>query len=266
MNCAPGVQQRAQRAHPGSLAEGLADADQLAPARQAVRCRDLDEGAVARGAGGELLRTGHVGDPAVAERHEMRDRGGDSPVVVADDGRSAVLVEAVEQHERRGPVELEEVILERRGRGDPAVDLAQSQRVHDGSRALRVVVGVGDQRGEAGRQQRVLDSAHHRREQRIGEVGEDHADRHRSRGLQAARDRVGRVAHLERRLGDLRDGRGADEVARLLVEGPRRGRRVDPHATGHVPQGERAGARRPIGAPGHGSRMLAAISVVEPLR
>ena len=78
--------------------------------------------------------------------------------------------------------------------------------------------------------QRVLDAAHHRREQRVGQVRQDHADGQRAARLQAAGDRVRRVAHLARGLGDARRGLRADQVARALVERPRRRRRMDPDA------------------------------------
>ena len=106
------------------------------------------------------------------------------------------------------------------------------------------------QRSEPGGRERVLDPPNHRREHRVGEVRKDHTDRERPVRLEAAGDRVRRVAHLTRRLGHARRGLGADEVARALVERPRRRRGMDPDPFRDVAQGHRAAARRSM----HGAR------------
>ena len=72
----------------------------------------------------------------------------------------------------------------------------------------------------AGRHEAVLDPAQDRREERVGQVRDQHADRVRAVRLQPARDRVRPIAEL---LGGLEDAARrllVDERARLLVERP----------------------------------------------
>jgi hypothetical protein len=68
-------------------------------------------------------------------------------------------------------------VVEPRGGGDHAVDLPGQHRLEVVALALAVVVRVGDQRRVAGGLQPVLDPAHDRREQRVREVRNQHADR-----------------------------------------------------------------------------------------
>ena len=97
------------------------------------------------------------------------------PLAVVDrDRRQALVLEAaVDEHDRLGELArlVDELAVEARGRGDEAVDLAGAHRLEVLALAVRVVVGVGDQRRVAGRAEAVLDPAHDRREERVREVG-----------------------------------------------------------------------------------------------
>ena len=160
------------------------------------------------------------------------------------DGSSAVVEPAVDEHDRQpGRRHLvEQAVVEPRGRGDHAVDLPRAHRLEVVALALGVVVGVGDQRRVAGLLEPVLDPAHDRREQRVGEVGDEHADRVRPARLQPARDRVrpvaerlGRLDHAQRRLL-------VDQPPRLRVQRARHRARVHGREPRDVAQRRRGGA------------------------
>jgi hypothetical protein len=67
-------------------------------------------------------------------------------------------------------------VVEPRGGCDEAIDLTRAHRLEVDPLALRGVVGVGDQRGVALVGEALLDPAHDRREERVGEVGDDDPD------------------------------------------------------------------------------------------
>ena len=240
-----GVQQLGQCPGTLALAEGRAEADELGVEGKPARGHHGHVGGVAGGAGGDRLRARRVGDPPMTQLDQVVDRLLDPAAVIPDDRRRPLLVLAVEQHQR-WPGVGEQVVVQRGDGRDPAVDLPQPQRLDHRPRAHLVVVGIGDQRGEAGGRQRILDPSHHRREQRVGQVRQDHANSERAARLQAAGNRVGRVAHLARGLGDARRGRDAHQVTRALVECPRGRRRVDPDASGDITKGHWTVARRSI--------------------
>ena len=60
---------------------------------------------------------------------------------------------------------------------DDAGDALGAQRLEDVALARRVLVGVGEQQRVAGRLQHQLDAADHGGEERVLQVGDDHADR-----------------------------------------------------------------------------------------
>jgi hypothetical protein len=125
----------------------------------------------------------------------------------------------------------------RRGRDDQALAAARLQLGHRGGLAVEVVVGVGEQAGEPGLPQRLLDPAHDRREHRVGQVGDEHADDARTACAQAARGRVRRVAERARRRADAARGRLRDPAGERRVERPRRRGRVHSGPVGDVADG-----------------------------
>ena len=152
-----------------------------------------------------------------------------------------------------------------RGRGDEPVDLAGPHRLDVVALALRVVVGVRDQRRVAGRAQPVLDPADDRRKERVLDVGDQDADRVGPVRLQPARHRVRPVAEALRRVAHAAHGLVVDERARRGVQRARDRPGMDPGETRHVanrhgrahprdyPAGDRAGAA-PTPAGGRGPR------------
>ena len=131
--------------------------------------------------------------------------------------------------------------LQPRGGGDHSVDLARAHGVEVVALACGVVVGVGDQGRVAGRLEPVLDPAHDRREQRVGEVGDEDPDRVGAVGLEAAGDRVRPVAE---RLRDLDHAAGrllVDEPPRLGVQRARHRPGVHVGEAGDVAKGRRGG-------------------------
>ena len=121
----------------------------------------LDEALVAGAAGRDVLRAGEVRDPPVAERDEVLDGHPRAGVVVGGGrGQAAVLHAAVDEHERDagGRDLVEQLVVGARGGGDEAVDLARAHRLEVDALALRVVVGVGDQRRVAGLAEPVVDA------------------------------------------------------------------------------------------------------------
>ncbi len=121
-----------------------------------------EEPLVAVQAGGEVLRTGDLGDPRVAELDQVRDREPHALAVVRGRrGQRVVLDAPVDQHDRGvEPRDLvEQLVVAPGGGGDEAVDLAGAHRLDVVALALRVVVGVGDQRRVARRAEPVVDAA-----------------------------------------------------------------------------------------------------------
>ena len=181
----------------------------------------------------------------------------------ATDGHVEVLGLPVDHDHRHaaGGRLVQERVVEQGGGDDEAVDLAGLHRREVGGRARGVVVGVGGEDGVAAVGQRVLDAADDRREQRVGQVGDQHAHRLRPAGLQAAGDRVDLVAQGRGDLAHARDRGRPDEAAGGLVQRaggrggvhPRGGRDVtERRARGHGGKG--SGGRRPVagrGAGGH---------------
>ena len=126
----------------------------------------------------------------------------------------------VHEHELDARLEqrvVEAVVAARRG-GDDPVDLPGPHRLRVEQLALGIVVGVGDQRRVPRRLQAVLDAAQDRREERVREVRDQHADRVRAVRLQPARDRIRLVAELLGRLEHAPRGLLVHERPRLLVQ------------------------------------------------
>ncbi len=172
------------------------------------------EAAQPGGAGGDVLRAGDVPDPGVPERGQVGDRRPHALLVVhRDGGERVVLRGAVHQHDRDFVLGRlgEDRAARDRGREHEPVHVPGPHLVEDQLLLGQVGVGVADQRHVAVLGEPVLDAADHRREQRVVEVGDQHADRVRAAGPQAARHRVGPVAEPVGRLADPARGLLADQ-------------------------------------------------------
>ena len=162
-----------------------------------------------------------MSDAPVAEIGEVTYGECDPGLVVPDHGgERSVLDGPVHQYDwkSRIPDLLENRMIVPSGRGDEAVDLPRPHGAHVHALALGVVVRVRDQRGVARFLQTVLDAAHDRREQRIGDVRDQHPDRVGAIGLQSTGDRIRPVPEL---FGDGKHTTGGvavDEAAGLRVE------------------------------------------------
>src|SRR5205807_410998 len=77
------------------------------------------------------------------------------------------------------------------GGHDQAVHAPADHVLQDHALALLVVVGVGEDGRVARRPERVLDAADDGREDRVGDVGDEHADDPRAVGLQPVGDGIG---------------------------------------------------------------------------
>ena len=145
-----------------------------------------------------------------------------------------------------------------RGGQDQPVHPACDQLLHDSDPPLSVGRGVRHQGRVAAARQRALDAAQDRGEDRVGEVGQEHAHEPRAAGAQARRQRIPPVAQPPRLLLHPGHDLGRDEVTCRSVEGAGRGRAVHARGIGHGLQG-----RRPHGLPprqGHPSRSPSAMA------
>jgi len=139
-------------------------------------------------------------------------------VVHRDGGERVVLRGAVHQDDRDvalGRLGEDRAAGDRGGEHEP-VHVPGPHLVEDQLLLGQVIVGVAEQRDVAVLGEAVIDAAHDGGEQRVVEVGDQHADRVRAAGPQAARDRVGPVAEAA--------GGLADPAGRLLADqepGPR---------------------------------------------
>ncbi len=170
----------------------------------------------------------------------------DSLAVVDRDRRQrAVLEAAIDEHDRRpaGRRLTEQIDVEAGGGRDQPIDLAVAQGLHMPALTVGVIVGIDRQQGVAGLVEPVLDTPHDRREERVGQVGDQDADGERAVGLQPSRDRVGPVAELlgssYHPLGGLR----VHEHARVLVERPRHRAWMDVSEASDVPNRHRCAHR-----------------------
>ena len=213
------------------------------PRGQLVRGHASAETAEPLGARRDVLRAGDVADPGVPERDQVGDRRPHARLAVRRDRREGIVLRgAVHQH--HGHVGLgrlgEDGAAGDRGRQHEPVHVPGAHLVEDELFLGQVGVGVAEQRDVTAGGEPVLKTAHDRREQRVVEVGDQHADGVRAAGPQAARHRVGPVAEPVGRLADPARGLLADQEPGSRVQRAGRGGRVHPRCRGHVPQRGRA--------------------------
>jgi hypothetical protein len=184
-----------------------------------------------------------VQDPAVPEVGEVADRHVDAGRVVGGDRGDVQRDRAAVDHDEVDPLLvqlLQQRVLQQCRRHDEPLDLARPQGRDLRPLALGVVVGVDDERAEGCAAQDVLDTADDRREQRVGDVGQDQPDGARLRRLEAAGDGVGLEAE---RLGRTQHAAGrvrADQPPGLGIQGTRRRGRVDACRLRDIAQGRGA--------------------------
>ena len=178
---------------------------------------------------------------------QVRDRHPHAALVVHRHRVQAVVLRhPVHQHHRQarpGRVGEQRVAQVRGGEHHP-VHVAGAHLLEHEPLPLAVAVGVADQRDVPGRREPVLQRPHDRREQRVGQVGDEHANGVGAPGPQAPGHRVGVVAedlggleHPARRVLP-------DQQPGLRVERPRGGGRVNARPRCDVPQGYRAFSHR----------------------
>ena len=153
-----------------------------------------------------------------------------------DGQRPAAVDGAVHQDDReaRGNGVRDDRVPALRRRDDEAVHLACDQGLEALALAGGLAVRGRDQRRVAGGVEHPLDPADDGREERVGEVGDEHADAERPPRLEATGDRVQRVAHLARDVLDAVGGGGIHQRPRARVEDARDGARMDARRAGDV--------------------------------
>ena len=158
----------------------------------------LQEATPAQLSGRESPRTRQVGDPAMAERDQVLDGQRRALAVVRHHGEGAASLDrAIDQHHRpagRHHLGHDLIVGARRSRsrsrrpGGPPASRPAAARGQD-PRPSTPPAWCSRPRPSTPSMPRI-----DRREQRVGEVGDDHADREGLARLQAARDRVRRIA------------------------------------------------------------------------
>ncbi len=154
----------------------------------------------------------------------MADGETDPRVVVSRDRRQRpILAGAVDQDDRDSRLrQLREIGRRPPGGGEnQTVDAAVEHGAEHSGFLLGVVVRVGQDQRVVGLPQGVLDPPDDGREQRIGEVGQQHPDGEGPVGLQAPGERIGLVPEGLRRLQNPGYRFLVDEGPRLRVEGAR---------------------------------------------
>jgi len=158
-------------------------------------------------------------------------------VVDRDRGKAVVLREPVHQH--YGQVSRrhlgEQAVVQSGGSEHKAVDVTGPHLLEDQPLSVGVGVGVADQGHVARPGELVFQAADDRREDRVVQVRNQHPNRVRTAGPQAARHRIGPVAELGG--GSRHPARGilADQDAGFRIERARRGGRMDTGRSSHIP-------------------------------
>ena len=202
----------------------------------------LPEPAEPAHAGRCLLGPRDVRDAGVTEPGQVADgHPGALLVVDRDRGKAVVLREPVHQHHRQvGRRRLGEQAIVQGGGGEhETVDVTGPHLLEDQALPAGVGVGVADQGHVARRGELVFQAADDRREERVVQVRNQHPDRVRAAGPQAARNRIGPVAELGGGGRHPASGVLADQDAGFRIERAGRGGRMDTGRSSHISQGGR---------------------------
>ncbi len=146
-----------------------------------------------------------MADPAVAQLVQVIN-GEDHPrVVVGDHRRDSPTVDGpIDQDQGKIGTDqlLDQGVAPTRGREEHAVDLSLEQNGLGLTVLLFVVVGVGEHEGVPGFGEPIFGSPHHRGEERVRDVGDQHPDGEGPSRLETARDTVHAVTEGLRRPTD----------------------------------------------------------------
>ena len=189
--------------------------------------------------GGDVRPSGEDADAAMAERREMLDGDAARHRLVERDGvigrrRHA----AAEQHGRDIDLAHEAAAMlgVRPGRDqDEPGDPLRAHHLQDAHLVVDVLVGVVDEGHVAGAHADRLDDARHRREERVGDVGQDEPDQAGIAASQRLGGAVRQIADRRDRLLDALDHLLADR--RRTVDHRRDGRDGDSGAAGDILDG-----------------------------
>ena len=154
--------------------------------------------------------------------------------------QSAVRQGAVEQHERKAAAQQREDAVPRGVAGrrqQQALDPVRHQVLDVLALEPQVALAVAEEHAVAGAPGRGLGAAHHRREERVDDVGNDQPDGLGLLRQEPAGDAVRHVVERLDRLLDLALGLGVDAGA--AVDDARDGHRRDPGEPADIMQGDR---------------------------
>ena len=188
-----------------------------------------------------------MSDARVSERFEVSDGKGNAERIVIDDrGYTVGIGGSVDQNQRQsfGDAFGDDGVIPSRGCQDQSIDLAGAHSC-DGFRFPRCdIVCVPENGRVAVCPQPVLDPTDDRREQRVGDIGNQHADGLRAVCPQAARRLVRAVSEFRGGLIYLGDDLGCDPAPRGGIKHARYRRRVYPDALGDISDRYPAAARQ----------------------
>jgi hypothetical protein len=119
------------------------------------------------------------------------------------------------------------LVAPRHGGEEKALDPLVDQVVDEGDLSPCVVARVSNDRRIARRREGLRDAAENRREHRVGQIGEDHADKVGPAGAQARGHAVGLIAETARDLADPVGDVVGHQMALPGIERARDGRDVD---------------------------------------
>ncbi len=212
------------------LVEAGGEGDQRRVRVEAERGAMALEGAVALDAGRHRLWAGDIGDAAVSEAGEVAEHVEDSAVLVIDDGGYRIVLDAPvdgdDRHSVCGQARYR-LVLALDACQDQSVDPARTQEIGDLGLAVEAAVRVGQHRKITVLRQGVLDAADDGREHRVGDVGNDDADRAGAICLQRQGGGVRPVVEALADAHDILDHLRPDQMARTGIERARDRRDVN---------------------------------------
>ena len=214
---AVGTGEQLERQRAGGVERVRARDDAAVEAQGGRRARDR---ALGLAVGGGLHRPGEHGDAAVAERAEVLEALQDAALVVEHHlaGRGDAGERVADRDRRDLPGDRGPAAARRSDRhDDQAVDALVDEALRELELPGGLAVGVGDERAQRGVVELALDGAHELLVPEVAEAAHEQADDAGRPARERARDRIGLVAQLLRRLAHPSLGLGGDVHAAQRV-------------------------------------------------